>query len=53
MPTRSLLFDADGNEVHEEAAAVRGTIVEVDDEDNVVRELDSWKIDDEPDSLPR
>lgn len=53
MPTRSVLYDADGNEVEAESAAVRGVVVEVDDDGNVVRELEAWTVDDEPDSLPR
>jgi hypothetical protein len=43
--TRSVLYDADGNEVEDEARAVRGAVVEVDDDGNVVREVDAWQVD--------
>jgi hypothetical protein len=39
---RELLYDGDGNEVDDEALAVRGVTVEVDDDGNVVREVESW-----------
>jgi hypothetical protein len=42
---RSLLYDADGNEVDDEALAVRGVVVEVDGEGKVVREVESWEVD--------
>jgi hypothetical protein len=42
---RSLLYDADGNAVDDEALAVRGVVVEVDDNGAVVREIDSWEVD--------
>ena len=32
MPVKSILYDADGNEVADEALAVRGVTVEVDDD---------------------
>jgi hypothetical protein len=43
--TRSLLYDADGNEVEDEALAVRGAVVEVGDDGEVLREIDSWQVD--------
>ena len=45
MPVKSLLYDADGNETTNEAAAVGGAVVEVDDDGNVVREVESWRVD--------
>ena len=45
MPVKSILYDVDGNEIGDEAHAVRGVTVEVDDDGNVVTELDSWEID--------
>jgi hypothetical protein len=45
VPVKSILYDADGNEVGDEALAVRGTTVEVDDDGKVVSELDSWDVD--------
>ena len=45
MPVKSILYDADGNEVGDEALAVRGTTVEVDNDGKVVSELDSWEVD--------
>ena len=45
MPVKSILYDADGNEVADEALAVRGVTVEVDDDGNVVTELESWTVD--------
>ena len=42
--TRSYLYGPDGSIVADEALAVRGAVVEVDDEGNVVRELESWEI---------
>jgi len=45
VPVKSILYDADGNEVGDEALAVRGTTVEVDNDGKVVSELDSWEVD--------
>ena len=45
MAVKSILYDADGNEVGDEALAVRGVTVEVDDDGQVVSELDSWDVD--------
>jgi hypothetical protein len=42
---RSLLYDADGNEVDDEAVAVRGVVVELDDRGEVVREVERWQVD--------
>lgn len=42
---RSLLYDADGNRVDDEAVAVRGVVVEVDDAGEVVREVERWEVD--------
>src|SRR5205085_2867779 len=39
VAVKSILYDADGNEVADEARAVRGVTVEVDDDGNVVAEL--------------
>jgi hypothetical protein len=44
VAVKSILYDADGNEVTDEALAVRGATVEVDDDGNVVQELESWGI---------
>jgi hypothetical protein len=43
--TRTILYDADGNETSDEALAARGVTVELDDEGRVVRELDHWEVD--------
>ncbi len=43
--TRSVFYDADGNETADEALAVRGLTVEVDDEGYVLREIESWQVD--------
>jgi hypothetical protein len=45
VAVKSILYDADGNEVSDEAAAVRGVTAEVDDDGNVVQELESWEVD--------
>ena len=45
MPVKSILYDGDGNEVGDEALAVRGATVEVDDDGKVLSELDSWDVD--------
>jgi hypothetical protein len=45
VAVKSILYDADGNEVSDEAAAVRGVTVEVDDDGKVVQELESWEVD--------
>ena len=45
MPVKSILYDADGNEVADERVAVRGVTVEVDDGGNVVQELEAWVVD--------
>ncbi len=44
MAVKSILYDADGNEVADEALAVRGVTVEVDDDGAVVAELESWEV---------
>jgi hypothetical protein len=44
VPVKSILYDANGNEVADEALAVRGVTAEVDDDGNVVQELESWAI---------
>jgi hypothetical protein len=49
VAVKSILYDGDGNETSNEAVAVRGVTLEVDDDGNVVRELESWAI--EPKSL--
>jgi len=45
VPVKSILYDADGNEVGDEALAVRGATVEVDDDGKVLSEFDSWDVD--------
>lgn len=45
MAVKSVLYDADGNEVGDEALAVRGVTYEIDDDGEVVGELDSWEVD--------
>jgi hypothetical protein len=42
---RSVLYDADGNEVDDEALAVRGVVLELDDDGEVVREVERWEVD--------
>jgi hypothetical protein len=44
VPVKSILYDADGNETSDEALAVRGVTVEVDDDGEVVAEIESWGI---------
>ena len=45
--TRSILYDKDGNPTEDESAAVRGEVVELDAEGNVVATHGdlSWKVD--------
>jgi hypothetical protein len=45
VAVKSILYDADGNEVDDEALAVRGVTVEVGDDGEVVAELESWEVD--------
>jgi hypothetical protein len=45
VAVKSILYDADGNQTTDEARAVRGLTVEVDDRGNVVAELESWVVD--------
>ena len=47
MPTRTLMFDADGNQTDDRSRAVRGEVVELDDAGNVVRRYPdlTWQID--------
>lgn len=40
---RSVLYDGDGNEVEDEAVAVRGVVFEVGD-DGGRREIDRWEV---------
>jgi hypothetical protein len=42
---RSVLYDAEGNEVEDEALAVRGVVLELDEAGEVVREVERWQID--------
>jgi hypothetical protein len=42
---RSVLYDADGNQVDDEALAVRGVVLELDDRGEVVREVERWQVD--------
>lgn len=44
MAVKSILYGADGDEVDDEALAVRGVTVEVDEDGNVLSELESWAI---------
>jgi hypothetical protein len=44
VPVKSILYDADGNQTTDEALAVRGVTVEVDDDGQVVAEIESWGI---------
>jgi hypothetical protein len=46
METRTLMYDADGNETDDRAKAVRGEVVEFDDDGNVVRRELAWQVDD-------
>ncbi|MFL5954434.1 MAG: hypothetical protein ACJ76I_10040 [Gaiellaceae bacterium] len=43
--TLEILYDASGRETEDEAEAVRGVLVELDESGNVIRELDRWTID--------
>jgi hypothetical protein len=45
--TQSVMYDADGNETDDRTRAVRGEVVEVDGDGNVVRRFPdlSWKVD--------
>lgn len=45
--TRSILYDKDGNPTEDESAAVRGEVVELDAEGNIVAAHQglSWKVD--------
>jgi len=45
--TRSILYDADGNETDDETRAVRGAVVEVG-ADGTERELEAWTVDPRP-----
>jgi hypothetical protein len=40
----SILYDAKGNRVTDEAVAVRGEVVEIED-DGTVHEVERWKVD--------
>jgi hypothetical protein len=40
------MYDADGNETDDRAKAVRGEVVEFDDDGNVVRRELAWQVDD-------
>jgi hypothetical protein len=40
----SILYDADGNEVTDEAVAVRGVVIETHD-DGTLHEIERWTID--------
>jgi hypothetical protein len=42
---RSVLYDAEGNQVDDEARAVRGVVLELDDAGEVVREVERWEVD--------
>jgi len=39
------MYDADGNETDDEARAVRGEVVERDDQGRIVRRISSWQAD--------
>src|SRR5579859_7949620 len=47
MPTRTLMFDENGNETDDRSRAVRGEVVELDDDGNIVRRYPdlTWQID--------
>jgi hypothetical protein len=40
--TASVLYDADGNEIDDEARAVRGVVYELDDDGNRGAVLEEW-----------
>lgn len=39
------MYDADGKETQDQAQAVRGEVVELDDDGNVLRREVSWEVD--------
>ena len=47
MTTRSLLYDKDGNPTDDESLAVRGEVVDVDEQSGIVSTYPalSWKVD--------
>ena len=45
METKTLMYDADGNETDDRAKAVRGEVVDLDDHGNVVRRELAWQVD--------
>ncbi len=40
------MYDADGNETDDRATAIRGEVVAVDEDGNVVRRELAWQVDD-------
>jgi hypothetical protein len=46
METKTVMYDADGNETDNRAQAVRGEVVELDDDGNVVNRELAWQVDD-------
>ena len=40
-----MMYDGDGNETDDRAQAVRGEVVEIDDDGNVVRRELAWQVD--------
>jgi hypothetical protein len=46
MPTQTVMYDADGNETGDRSRAVRGEVVEVDEQGEVVRRELAWQVDD-------
>ena len=45
MATETVMYDADGNETDDGTRAVRGEVVERDDQGRIVRRLSSWQTD--------
>jgi len=45
MATRTVMFDTDGNETDDRARAVRGEVVVLDNDGNVVRRELAWQVD--------
>lgn len=46
MATQTVMYDADGNETDDRSRAVRGEVVERDENGDVVRRELAWQVDD-------
>jgi hypothetical protein len=45
METKTVMYDTDGNETDDRAKAVRGEVVALDDDGNVVSRETAWQVD--------